>query len=78
MENIDNYLLKAELDYKRTKVGITGKELAEKINMRTNTFYIKSMNPNSFTLSELILLRDALKLKTIDDIFNLNYKEEKK
>ena len=52
--------------------------LINKMNMRTNTFYIKSMNPNSFTLSELILLRDALKLKTIDDIFNLNYKEEKK
>jgi DNA-binding XRE family transcriptional regulator len=73
METITRLLLKAELEYKRNLTGYNKREMAEKLGMNKNTFCRKCNNPYLFTLEELIQLRDALGVESIDNIFNIKH-----
>lgn len=68
--------LKATLTYNRILKGYNKTEIAESLNLHPNTYRRKENNPLTFTLEELIRLKEVLEVSTIEQIFKIDKEEQ--
>ncbi|GEM_PF-4569058 len=71
MEMIKEKKLSEIFDKRIKEVDIRKYEIAHLMDVHPNTIKARAKNPLTFTLKELLILKDIFKVQTIDEIFFL-------